>query len=74
MAFSRPAVILRHWASSSATRCRRTVDFRTDQVTQPTAAMRVAMAAADVGNDIYGEDPTVLSKILSSALKPMHKD
>ena len=35
------------------------VDLRSDTVTQPTAAMRAAMAAAEVGDDVYGEDPTV---------------
>jgi threonine aldolase len=35
------------------------VDLRSDTVTQPTAAMRSAMAAAVVGDDDYGEDPTV---------------
>lgn len=35
------------------------VDLRSDTVTQPTAAMRAAMAAALVGDDVYGEDPTV---------------
>jgi len=35
------------------------VDLRSDTVTQPTAAMRAAMAAAPVGDDVYGEDPTV---------------
>lgn len=34
------------------------IDFRSDTVTQPTAAMREAMAAAPVGDDVYGEDPT----------------
>ena len=34
-------------------------DFRSDTVTRPTAAMRRAMAEADVGDDVYGEDPTV---------------
>lgn len=34
-------------------------DFRSDTVTRPTAAMRNAMASADVGDDVYGEDPTV---------------
>ena len=37
----------------------RTVDLRSDTVTQPTAAMREAMATAPVGDDGYGEDPTV---------------
>jgi threonine aldolase len=35
------------------------VDLRSDTVTRPTAAMRRAMAEADVGDDVYGEDPTV---------------
>ncbi|GIC76514.1 low-specificity L-threonine aldolase [Moritella sp. F3] len=34
-------------------------DFRSDTVTQPTAAMRNAMATAVVGDDVYGDDPTV---------------
>ena len=35
------------------------VDLRSDTVTRPTDAMREAMRAADVGDDVYGEDPTV---------------
>ncbi len=35
------------------------VDLRSDTVTRPTDGMRAAMAAADVGDDVYGEDPTV---------------
>ncbi len=35
------------------------VDLRSDTVTRPTAAMLAAMAAADVGDDVYGDDPTV---------------
>jgi threonine aldolase len=35
------------------------VDLRSDTVTRPTAAMRAAMASAVVGDDVYGEDPTV---------------
>jgi len=35
------------------------IDLRSDTVTQPTPAMRAAMAAAEVGDDVYGEDPTV---------------
>ena len=34
------------------------IDLRSDTVTRPTAAMRAAMAAAPVGDDQYGEDPT----------------
>jgi len=37
----------------------RPVDLRSDTVTQPTAGMRAAMAQAQVGDDVYGEDPTV---------------
>jgi threonine aldolase len=36
-----------------------TVDLRSDTVTRPTPEMRAAMAAAPVGDDVYGEDPTV---------------
>ena len=36
------------------------IDLRSDTVTKPTPAMREAMAAADVGDDVHGEDPTVL--------------
>ena len=35
------------------------IDLRSDTVTKPTAAMRRAMADAEVGDDVYGEDPTV---------------
>lgn len=35
------------------------IDLRSDTVTQPTAAMREAMASAVVGDDVFGEDPTV---------------
>lgn len=35
------------------------IDFRSDTVTQPTPAMREAMANAMVGDDVYGDDPTV---------------
>jgi threonine aldolase len=38
----------------------RLLDFRSDTVTQPSPAMRRAMAEAPVGDDAYGEDPTVL--------------
>src|SRR5262245_44338250 len=36
-----------------------TIDLRSDTVTRPTLAMRAAMAAAPVGDDQFGEDPTV---------------
>ena len=35
------------------------IDLRSDTVTQPTPAMREAMLRAEVGDDVYGEDPTV---------------
>jgi len=38
---------------------RRAVDLRSDTFTRPTAEMRQAMANAEVGDDVYGEDPTV---------------
>ncbi|MBK6470010.1 MAG: low-specificity L-threonine aldolase [Betaproteobacteria bacterium] len=37
----------------------RPIDLRSDTVTQPTAAMRAAMAAAEVGDDVFGDDPSV---------------
>ncbi|BBO82968.1 low-specificity L-threonine aldolase [Desulfosarcina ovata] len=35
------------------------IDLRSDTITRPTAAMRQAMADAEVGDDVFGEDPTV---------------
>ncbi|WP_027910230.1 low-specificity L-threonine aldolase [Pseudomonas sp. URMO17WK12:I4] len=35
------------------------IDLRSDTMTQPTAGMREAMLAAELGDDVYGEDPTV---------------
>ena len=35
------------------------IDLRSDTVTKPTQEMRAAMAAAEVGDDVYGEDPTL---------------
>ena len=42
-------------------------DFRSDTVTRPSKGMRAAMAAAEVGDDVYGDDPTVnrLEAVLS---------
>jgi len=37
------------------------IDFRSDTVTRPTPAMREAMAQAEVGDDVYGDDPTTNS-------------
>jgi len=50
----RPDVTGRHAADDA-----RVIDLRSDTVTQPSALMRVAMAEAEVGDDVYGEDPTV---------------
>ncbi len=38
----------------------KTIDLRSDTVTHPTPAMRRAMASAEVGDDVYGEDPTIV--------------
>ena len=37
----------------------RLIDLRSDTVTKPTAEMRAAMAAAEVGDDVFCDDPTV---------------
>ena len=37
------------------------IDLRSDTLTKPTPAMRRAMAAAEVGDDVYGEDPSILA-------------
>ena len=44
-------------------------DFRSDTVTKPSAGMRAAMAAAEVGDDVFGDDPTV--KLLEQRLSGM---
>lgn len=46
------------------------VDLRSDTVTQPTAAMRAAMVAAPLGDDVFGDDPTVnaLQEKIAAAL------
>ena len=36
-----------------------TIDLRSDTVTKPSPEMRRAMAEAEVGDDVYGEDPTI---------------
>jgi threonine aldolase len=36
-----------------------TIDLRSDTVTRPTPGMRAAMAAAELGDDVYGDDPTI---------------
>ena len=49
------------------------VDLRSDTVTQPTPAMRQAMAEAPVGDDVYGEDPTV-NRLQEMAAERMGKE
>jgi len=49
------------------------IDLRSDTVTQPTAAMRQAMAEAPVGDDVYGEDPTV-NRLQELAAQRMGKE
>ena len=45
----------------------RIIDLRSDTVTRPTAAMRTAIFEAEVGDDVFGDDPTVLKLELSMA-------
>jgi len=50
-----------------------TIDLRSDTVTHPTDSMRAAMARAEVGDDVYGEDPTV-NRLEESAAELMGRD
>lgn len=49
------------------------IDLRSDTVTRPTPAMREAMAKAEVGDDVYGEDPTV-NRLQEMAAEMMGKE
>lgn len=49
------------------------IDLRSDTVTQPTPAMRTAMAKAEVGDDVLGEDPTI-NKLQEMAAERMGKE
>ena len=49
------------------------IDLRSDTLTKPTAEMRAAMAAAEVGDDVYGEDPTV-NRLESRAAELMGRE
>ena len=49
------------------------IDLRSDTVTQPSPAMREAMAGAEVGDDVYGEDPT-LNRLQELAAERMGKE
>jgi len=37
------------------------IDLRSDTLTRPSPDMRAAMAAAEVGDDVYSEDPTIIA-------------
>ena len=41
------------------------VDLRSDTLTLPTLAMRQAMCDSAVGDDVFGEDPTIISALIS---------
>src|SRR5512137_1773276 len=49
------------------------IDLRSDTVTLPSPAMRRAMAEAEVGDDVYGEDPTV-NRLQALAAKKLGKE
>ncbi|MEP6704859.1 MAG: GntG family PLP-dependent aldolase, partial [Acidobacteriota bacterium] len=49
------------------------IDLRSDTVTRPSDKMRAAMAAAEVGDDVFGEDPTV-NRLQDSAAKLFEKE
>ena len=48
-----------HYAGRTTSNQPARVDMRSDTVTRPTEGMRAAMMAAEVGDDVYGDDPTV---------------
>ena len=50
-----------------------TIDLRSDTITQPTEEMRQAMAAAEVGDDVYGEDPSI-NRLEQRAAELLGKD
>ncbi len=49
------------------------IDLRSDTVTQPTPEMRAAMAQAPVGDDVYGEDPSI-NKLQAMAAEMLGKE
>ncbi len=49
------------------------IDLRSDTVTKPTPAMREAMATAEVGDDVYGEDPSV-NRLQQTAARRVGKE
>src|SRR5438552_6172826 len=52
-------LILFIWQSNEKGKLPMFIDLRSDTVTHPTPAMREAMYHAEVGDDVYGEDPTI---------------
>jgi len=52
---------------------RKVIDLRSDTVTRPTSAMRKAMFDAEVGDDVYGEDPTV-NRLEALAAEMLNKE
>ena len=51
----------------------RVIDLRSDTVTHPTPQMRQAMAEAEVGDDVFGEDPSV-NRLEAMAAETMGKE
>src|SRR5215470_13861655 len=49
------------------------IDLRSDTVTRPSAAMRAAMVAADVGDDVFLEDPTI-NRLQDRAAQIFHRE
>ena len=49
------------------------MDLRSDTLSKPSKSMRMAMCIAEVGDDVYGEDPTVISKIIFNILNYLVK-
>jgi len=49
------------------------IDLRSDTLTQPTEEMRQAMANAEVGDDVYGEDPSI-NKLQERAAEMLGKE
>ena len=59
MTMTASTVSCAHGVATTSSDARPLVDLRSDTVTRPTAAMRAAMAAAPVGDDVFGDDPSV---------------
>ncbi|CAM9208200.1 unnamed protein product [Choristocarpus tenellus] len=66
-------LITRRYGSKPHHDMKDVVDLRSDTVTRPCKTLRAAMAAAEVGDDVYGEDPTV-SKLEAYAACVLGKD